>query len=268
MVSPPAHASTRPRPSRRLALVVSFLAVVVLAAVVVTPALNGPGGAFPAERAQASDAAASLLSKLNASRQANGLSPLSPASDLTAVAAERASAMARSGSLAHTPDLGGRVCCWSWIGENVAYGGSVSVLHQVLMNSAPHRANILKGDVDDVGVAVVRANGQLWAAQVFRVRSGSKGGNGSGDGGEGSRAEDASGASRLGERTSPITVVPSPSGSLAPSGPSPAEIARQQLKNRLANLRKNLKQAKHRVGGFDPVRAAVRYAGTLDRVAN
>ena len=64
--------------------------------------------------------------------------------------------MAESGSLTHTPDLGGRVCCWTWIGENVAFAESVQSLHDVLMNSAPHRANILNADADDIGVAVVR----------------------------------------------------------------------------------------------------------------
>ena len=108
---------------------------------------------------------------LNSARAANGLASLSMASDLTAVAAERARIMARSGSLSHTPDLGGRVCCWTWLGENSAYGGSVRTLHSVLMGSAPHRANILNSAADDVGVAVVSAGGNLWAAQVFRARS-------------------------------------------------------------------------------------------------
>jgi uncharacterized protein YkwD len=258
VASAPAHATHRPRRHRRLLLAVGVVAAVALVAAVVTPAVTGPGGGLKAKPAQASDAAATLVSKLNAARQSSGLAPLAQASDLTSVAAERASIMARNGSLSHTPDLGGRVCCWSWIGENVAYGGSASIIHQVLMGSAPHRANILKADADDVGVAVVSANGQLWAAQVFRARNGS---------GSGGRSDDASSASRSGERSSPTTVVPSPDGTVSQvSGPTAAQLARQKLKDRLRSLRAVRKDAKKRLGPFDPVRAAVRYAGTLDRV--
>jgi hypothetical protein len=183
---------------------------------------------------------------------------------LTAVAFERAQIMARSGSLSHTPDLGGRVCCWTWLGENAAYAGSVSSLHNILMGSAPHRANILQADADDVGVAVVSANGELWAAQVFRARSDSAGG--------GDRANDASGASRSGDRTAPVTSpttglpIPDSDTGTGYTGPTAAEIARAQLQQKLHSLREHLRQARHRNGPFDPVRAAVRYAGTLDRV--
>jgi uncharacterized protein YkwD len=244
---------------RRLGLAVAVLAVLTVLATVVTPALVQPGGLFRAEPAEASDAAATLVAKLNAARAGQGLAPLSTASDLTAVAAERAQIMARSGSLSHTPDLGSRVCCWSWLAENAAYAGSADGIHSALMGSAPHRANILYADADDVGVAVVNANGTLWAAQVFRARS---------DGGY-DRSGAASGASRSGERSSTTTsVIPDSDGVVTTSGgPSPAEIARRELQQRLHNLRQNMKAAKHRNGPFDPVRAAVRYAGTLDRVS-
>ena len=166
------HVQPAPRTGRRMLPVVGLLAALTLLASVVAPSWMTGAGVGQADRAQASDAAASLVSMLNSARAANGLAPLSMASDLTAVAAERARIMARSGSLSHTPDLGGRVCCWTWLGENSAYGGSVRTLHSVLMGSAPHRANILNSAADDVGVAVVSAGGNLWAAQVFRARSG------------------------------------------------------------------------------------------------
>lgn len=246
---------------RRVVGVAAVLGLIALGATVIVPALFEPGGAFRAERAQASDAAALLVSKLNASRQSQGLAPLATAGDLTAAAAERAQVMARSGSLSHTPDLGSRVCCWTWLAENAAYGGSVDIIHSVLMGSAPHRANILYADADDVGVAVVSANGQLWVAQVFRARS---------DGGASAsnRVGDASGTSRSGDRTAPsISVIPGPEGTATSVGPSPAELARRELRQRLRTLRANLKDDKHRDGPLDPVRAAVRYAGTLDRVS-
>ena len=246
---------------RRLATAVAVVGVLALTTGVVAPTIFGGGGPLRTDRAQASDAAASLVSMINSARSSQGLAPLSTASDLTAVAAQRAQIMASSGSLSHTPDLGGQVCCWTWLGENAAYAGSVGSLHSVLMGSAPHRANILNSDADDVGVAVVRADGQLWAAQVFRARS---------DGGSsgGGRVDDASGASRSGERSSPTTTVaPSPDGIVVNSGPTPAQIRRAELRERLHSLRADLRKDRQRHGPFDPLRAAVRYAGTLDRVS-
>ncbi len=246
---------------RRLATAIAVVGALALTTGVVAPAILGGGGPLRTERALASDAAASLVSMINNSRSSAGLAPLSTASDLTAVAADRAQIMASSGALSHTPDLGSRLCCWTWLGENAAYAGSVSALHDVLMGSAPHRANILEADADDVGVAVVRADGQLWATEVFRARSD--------DGGGGGRADDASGASRSGERTSPTTtsVAPSPDGVVVSSGPTPAEVRQALLQERLRSLREDLKKDRKRHGPFDPVRAAVRYAGTLDRVS-
>ena len=139
--------------------------------------------------------------------------------------------MARSGSLSHTPDLGGRVCCWTWIGENVAFAGSVQSLHDVLMNSAPHRANILNADADDVGIAVVKGGGNLWAAQVFRARS------------DAGRSDDASSGSRDGDRSAPTGTTTwtdtgstgTTTGGTAVPTLSPAEIARQQLRREPAH---------------------------------
>ena len=254
-------ASTRLASTRRLVPVVGVLAALALVASVVAPSWLTGGSVGAADKAQAFDAAASLVSMLNSARAANGLAPLSVASDLTAVASERAHIMARSGSLSHTPDLGGRLCCWSWLGENAAYGGSVRTLHSVLMGSAPHRANILYADADDVGVAVVSSGGNLWAAQVFRARSDS--------------GDRSSGASRSGERSSPSTSTTtpvSPDGSVTTTTTteptlSPAELARIELKNSLRKERERRQAAKKQNGPFDPVRSAVRYADTLGRVS-
>jgi len=107
---------------------------------------------------------------------------------------------------------------------------------------------------------VVSAGGNLWAAQVFRARSDS--------------GDRSSGASRSGERSSPSTSTTtpvSPDGSVTTTtstGPSPAELARIELKQKLRAERERRQDAKKNVGRFDPVRSAVRYTDTLDRVAN
>jgi len=219
---------------------------------------------------EASGEASSLLTLLNQARQNNGLAPLSAASDLTASAQERASIMARQGALSHTPDLGSGLCCWTWIGENVAYAGSVQSLNSVLINSPEHRANILNADADDVGVAVVSNGGTLWAAEVFRARSGGT-----------DRSSNASSPSRNDDRTAPsststtsstpstTTTTSTGTTSTTESPPiiSRAELLRQQLREAIRGARKELRADRRKQGPFDPVRAAVQYAGTLNQVS-
>ena len=239
----------------RLAAVIGVAALI--AAVVVPVAWRSVG-----TDVAASPEASSLLTLVNQARTSNGLAPLDFASDLSGIAAERASIMADSGSLTHTPDLGGQVCCWTWIGENVAFAGSVQSLHEVLMNSAPHRANILNADADDIGVAVVKGGGSLWAAQVFRARS------------DANRAGDANSSSRGGDRsaptessTSPSTATDSTSTTSEPPTLTRAELLQQQLKQSLRGARVDLRADRRKVGPFDPVLAAVRYSVTLERVS-
>ncbi|MEO8107042.1 MAG: CAP domain-containing protein [Actinomycetes bacterium] len=245
---------------RRLIVFSALLATAALLAAIVLPLAWRPA----ATDVEASAEASSLLTLVNQARANNGLAPLSSAADLTAIAADRASAMAKSGTLAHTPDLGGRACCWTWIGENVAFAGSVSSLHDVLMNSSPHRANILKADADDVGIAVVRGGGSLWAAQVFRARS------------DADRSSDAGAGSRDGERDAPTgspsttTGGESTTGSPTSTGEpvlSPAELRRQELRQVIRGAREKMWADRKKNGPFDPVRAAVRYSDTLEQVS-
>jgi len=242
----------------RLLGVTAIIAAGALIAALVVPALWRSAGTD----VEASAEANSLFTLVNQARANNGLAPLTFASDLTAVAAQRASIMAESRSLTHTPDLGGQVCCWTWIGENVAFAGSVQSVHDVLMNSAPHRANILNADADDVGVAVVKGGGEYWAAEVFRARS------------DTDRTSDANSGSRSNDRSSPTTTTGSPAtptGTTTTTGTAPvltrAQILRQQLSQDLRNARQNLRADRRKHGPFDPVKAAVRYSATLDRVA-
>jgi len=256
-------------PTRRLTFVTALLGVVALLATVVIPA----AARFMTSDVEASGEASSLLTLLNQARQNNGLAPLSAASDLTASAQERASIMARQGALSHTPDLGSGLCCWTWIGENVAYAGSVQSLNSVLINSPEHRANILNADADDVGVAVVSNGGTLWAAEVFRARSGGT-----------DRSSDASSPSRNDDRTAPSSTSTTSSTPSTPSTTtttstgttsttesppiiSRAELLRQQLREAIRSARKELRADRRKQGPFDPVRAAVQYAGTLNQVS-
>ena len=125
------------------------------------------------------------------------------------------------------------------------------------MNSSPHRANILKADADDVGVAVVKGGGSLWAAQVFRARS------------DADRSGDAGSGSRDGNREPPTGSTTTSTGSAPSSGAptlSPAELRRQELRQVIRGAREKLRADRKKNGPLDPLRAAVRYTDTLDRV--
>jgi Cysteine-rich secretory protein family len=52
-------------------------------------------------------------------------------------------------------------------GENVSYDYSVAAAHKGLMNSPPHRANILRPQFNAGGIGVVRSGDQLWITEDF-----------------------------------------------------------------------------------------------------
>jgi hypothetical protein len=82
--------------------------------------------------------------------------------------------MASSGNLDHNPKLRSQVDNYDYVGENVGYGANAAQIHGALMNSAPHKANILDRDYRQIGVGAVRdSKGLLWIAQVFRDPAGS-----------------------------------------------------------------------------------------------
>jgi hypothetical protein len=75
--------------------------------------------------------------------------------------------LAATGRLAHS-DLRDGTPPGATVAENVGYGCSVDAVHQHLMASSRHRANILRTDVTHgaVGVAV-SGDGRTWVVQLF-----------------------------------------------------------------------------------------------------
>lgn len=249
--------------SGRGARTLALLAGTALALTVVVPLVDGPGDRRLAADAEAGGAAAAIVSMINASRSANGTRTLSVATDLTAAAAARAQAMANAGALSHTANLGRKVCCWSWLGENVGYAYSARQAHSLFMDSAPHRANVLKASATEVGVAVVKREGTLWVAEVFRDRAGG------GGGGAGSpsttadpvRSQQATQSSRSQPRRSPATQQ-------VAKVATPQHSARHALRDRLADLRSAWQARVAEHGRPDPLLAALVYANTLARVVS
>jgi uncharacterized protein YkwD len=160
---------------RALRLLVTGLAVAVGLTLLVTQA--GPSTVGPDR-----DAAAMMLSLVNEERAANGLAPLTNAPDVAAVAEDWSAAMAVNGELEHNPSFADEICCWSVVTENVAWSEPHRVwlpgdpvervtreLHDGLLSSPGHRANLLDAQVDQIGIGVhVDPAGNVWVTQNFR----------------------------------------------------------------------------------------------------
>lgn len=113
---------------------------------------------------------------VNEERVAAGLRTLTWSSALTEVAAAYATEMATEGFFSHnsprTGDVGDRLSAagidFRTAGENLAWGPTVDRVHDGLMNSPTHRANILNQQYRNVGIGVVRGPLGLMVVQVFQ----------------------------------------------------------------------------------------------------
>jgi hypothetical protein len=135
---------------------------IVLIASLATVALGLSAGADSASEA-------GFLAKINASRSAKGLAPLSVDGGLRAHARNHTQDMIDSDSIFHSTSAELKAAAgsgWSKLGENVGRGGSVDSLHNAFMKSAGHKANIL-GDYNYAGIGTASSNGVLYVTVVF-----------------------------------------------------------------------------------------------------
>ncbi len=127
---------------------------------------------LPARQAAAATSAVTELSfrsLMNAERIERGRRRMKMNAKLSAVAREHSSEMAGTGGIFHNPNLAGDLTQVSWAiaGENVGVGYTVGSLHDMFMQSAPHRKNILRRSFNRVGVGVVTADNRIWVTVVF-----------------------------------------------------------------------------------------------------
>jgi len=117
----------------------------------------------------APSAAADIAARTNAVRSERGLAPLVRDGSLDGGAASWARELATSGVLRHSTlpqQLVGKP--WSTVGENVGTGSTSAVIHDALVNSAGHFANIVGVNFTRIGVgAATDVNGRLWVVEVF-----------------------------------------------------------------------------------------------------
>lgn len=112
---------------------------------------------------------------VNQERAALGLRPLEADSSLVKVARVKAQDMVDNRYFDHnSPTYGSPFdmlkrfgISYSFAGENLAMAPSVASAHKALMESPGHRANILNGNFDRVGIGIVVTGGYRYCVQLF-----------------------------------------------------------------------------------------------------
>lgn len=133
-----------------------------------------PGEPAPPQSAPATSAATELVRLLNQERTARGLAPLELRDDVTRIAQDHSLRMAQAEEIFHN-DHYFSAATKDQIGaarraENVAMSGSAGEAHRRLMDSPPHRANVLDAGLTQVGVAAAAdESGYLYFTQAFLV---------------------------------------------------------------------------------------------------
>lgn len=119
-----------------------------------------------------------LVDLINQARTEHGLNPLAVDERLTEAARKHTQLMVQHSALSH--QFEGEASPQTRVnneglpsdaqGENVDLNQSIAGAQGALMQSPPHRANILDPDYDAVGVGVIRAGGNVWVTEDFARR--------------------------------------------------------------------------------------------------
>ena len=116
-----------------------------------------------------------LIDEINRARKKVGQPPVFPHPELMAVARIRLEEMIALGEVSHY-SAEGKDVMWHvnrrqvpfrQVGENVANGQVLEVLHPHWMSSAGHRGNVLNKDWTHVGTAATQFRNGVWAVEVF-----------------------------------------------------------------------------------------------------
>ena len=117
--------------------------------------------------------AKTFLDRTNSLRSSVGVRQLKEHDTLTKKAEDWAQHMAATGKLEHSTlssNLGS--LNWRYLGENVGYSSPTSdtlkTIHNMFVNSAPHKANLVNSKFTHMGVGVAKDKyGRVWVAEVF-----------------------------------------------------------------------------------------------------
>lgn len=122
-----------------------------------------------------SQAEQQIFKLLNLARAREGLTSLKFDTKLQDAARQHSRIMAETNKLLHQvgdePEFSRRLASagaqFSSSGENVAFNQTADAAHEALMESPPHRANILNTKFNSVGIGVVSKGGNLWVTEDF-----------------------------------------------------------------------------------------------------
>ena len=151
----------------------SFALRTILAAAVVCPAAAlapTPAGAAPGCAVEpAPRAEASIIAMTNATRASKGRITLRRDDHIADAARSWSARMARSGIFEHSP--------LTWrrgrnAAENIAQASSAGAAYKALVDSPPHRENILERGWRFVGIGAVRCDGTLFVAMNLMAAPG------------------------------------------------------------------------------------------------
>lgn len=131
--------------------------------------------AAPAAAAPTSEQQKQMLELVNAARAKAGLPSLRWDSSLAEAAREHTRLMADRGELSHQmagepplPERAGAAGAhFNSVAENVAYAAGVTELHNNLMHSPHHRANILDPKSNAIGIGFAERDGELYVTEDF-----------------------------------------------------------------------------------------------------
>lgn len=104
----------------------------------------------------------------NRTRAAYGLGAYQQNMALYSKASAWSVQMAKQGYLSHSNLAANNPYAWRRLGENVGYGPDINTIHNALMNSAGHRANILDRSFQYFAIGIyVDGGGRMWVTQEF-----------------------------------------------------------------------------------------------------
>ncbi len=132
----------------------------------------------PNARSQETNASAAqqrLLSLINQERAKEGLAPLELNERLSQAALKHTQRMVQNDTLSHQFDgeeslqlrIGDENVRCDRDGENIALDGNLENAHLMLMQSPPHRANILNPQFNAVGIGILKADELIYITEDF-----------------------------------------------------------------------------------------------------
>jgi hypothetical protein len=129
----------------------------------------------PADYALDRGSAEEIYSFVNDVRLEAGMNPLPWSEELAAVAANHAEEMYRNGYLSAVSPVTGRVADrvavagigLASVAENIGLAATTRAVHEEMVASVPHRARMISGAVDRVGVAAVAGPYGIIVVEVF-----------------------------------------------------------------------------------------------------